>query len=613
MTDQRQSWFGGEGWDVARLQPLRDDQLRIFLAASIDEETARRLLAQPWDLLRLPVVARMVTDMANPATALRGGREQVTHAYVRDRLSRWAKGEETAAAVEDLERAAELLAVTFGGRAFPVEEARRTVDELRLRKAEDPVARAIVRGVLLKDERRTGLLRFWHDTVLSYFRAGSVAARWAAASPCRTHARRWPNEAWLLDLAGGSTAATKAPDCRGGARSLPALGARLADRIHEDNPKAVEPALASIAASAKSMRKRRTIIGEAHSRLAMFGTLFAFMVGLYADRVFTKLGTWGEGERLIEYGYYGEFFRGSVINLVVSLIGGACGAAMSWGLGRLGGGDGVNNAALMKLLATTMDVRPGKVRDVLLKNVREVAQSRDVAWGVRGYALVLSAESDAAQWPFDATDLEPLGFLKNAAAASALHSGILALEHIRDPRVAPILAYLLRQEGPHAEDAARATVARARRYPEPYFWLEGNHADPRALAAQRAGQARRRHVVPWDRGRKVLAGLVLLWAACVATGGMGWSLIWWLIAIAIFVDAGRLMALSAPDKGRRGRPAEVGLIMALLLAAVSPRYGVGFVFGFYLLTRERIRRSAAGIDWADLTQYVAAVEGRAGA
>src|SRR5262249_4564113 len=128
----------------------------------------------------------------------------------------------------------------------------------------------------------------------------------------------------------------------------------------------------------------------------------------------------------------------------------------AWALFTRASGD--DDEALSRLPAATLDVRAGGGRDLLVANVRAGSQSRWVDGAVRGYALVLRAELE------EESGRDPIGFLRRASEERALFSGILALGHLRDRRVAPILAYLIQAGNLYSEAAVRATVNREDRF-----------------------------------------------------------------------------------------------------------------------------------------------------
>lgn len=566
MTDDRSPWFKTARWRTGEVLPMTDAQVHALLEAR-PEAAASRLLARPdlRALLRIPLLAVLLAESTEPSGGL-GTLEQVIHGFVQGRFERWASEHALTrhgAAVVELIDAARRLADRLGARAFTAEEAARIL----ARPApwpHDPVSALIACGLLI-DGPGGHTLEFRHDTLRCYFQAGAAAARLIRGRlAVKRDALVAPsNEVWLRHVAVQLAPAPARRVIAGVARESPALAARLADTLSDDRE--LDAALASIARSARLMRRlsRRPL-----RTIAVLGLCHvSFMSALLLQR--------------------GLDLSPAVVLPATVL----AAILLLWPWYRFTRAAGEDDAALRRLLTITLELRPGsRVRAVLETIVRDTARSPWVRGALRGHAIVLQSE-------LRAPDRGAIDLLEDAARRGTLASGILALEHLADPRVAAILAHLIARGDLYSAAAATATRARVERFPHDEFWLAGG-ANPRHLAHGFApGQI-------WERG----FGVSVLTCALVSWLLGGWGLLvlcWALPALIVIVDITRAGARPAFGADTWSGHAPWGYALGALL---PPPFSVSAFLGVYLPRRQRILRTARGFDWQKLAGDVAAAE-----
>jgi hypothetical protein len=571
MTDSLSPWFSSARWQISKLLPMTDAQIRALLETRYGAETARRLLARPAlrELLRVPLLAALLAESTDPSGALRT-QEQVIHGFVQDRLQRWASDAGVTvhgAAVANLVEAARRIAIAFGTRAFTTAEAWRVLDRSPASdpQGHDAVSALVACGFLVDGAGASGTLQFQHDSVRHYFRAGELAPRVRRGRlPLRHRAITDPgNEHWLRYLAVQLAPEPARAIIASVARHSPALGARLADSVADEV--AGEPVLASIRRSARLMRalSRPGVQGLAIYVLCMIGGVAMILFPLAFG---TSQDSW------------------ILLRILVMAVPPAIGIRAT----RVVGDD---NAPFKRLLPLALDLRQdGRVRAVLVSIVRDTAASSWVPPALRSYATTLLAGTTGPQGePIDA-----IALLQQAASRGTLLSGILALEHLADPRVAAILAHLLRRNDRFSNAAAKATLARAQRFAGDDFWLPGLNL--RALI-DKLEPARSNE---WGIFGGVAVTLLVLWGL----GSWGAVTLSCGLSLVVLIDVRRAAGrrLRGPDMWSDDGP--WGYAIILLFPALS----TSMFLGYYLPRRRRILSAACGVDWQTLSRDVADAE-----
>jgi len=566
MTDGLSPWFTSARWRAGQLLPMSDAQVTALLEAQ-PEPAASRLLTRPdlRELLRTPLLAVLLAESAELSGGL-ATHEQVIHEFVQSRFQRWARENELtkhSAAVMELTGAARRLAAAFGARAFTAGEAWHALGSA-VAWTRDPVSALVACGFLIDGPGAGGTLEFRHAAFLHYFYAGAIAAR-SGGNLLRLKRAVLvapDNEIWLCYLAVQLAPEPARAFVATAARDSPALGARLADTLADSA--GLDPILASIARSAKWMR-------GLSNPLADWVVLGAF------------LSTFAMA--LLFYDGFGISATQAFLPAVVVLI-----ALVSlWG--RFTRVSGRDRLPLKRLLTLTLYLRPGRrVRTLLEKIVEDTARSRWVHGALRGYATVLLSKTDLSSR--DAIEL-----LRSAAKQAALASGILALEHLYDPRVAPILAHFLARDDLYSEAAARATWLRVVRFPQDNFWLAGG-ADPRVLAEHHAPH-------PRPSNARFFVGLVTTLVVSWLFDAPGAAVYCVLIPLAVMVDILRAGGRPAFGSDTWSGHSPWSYVLGMLLPIpMTP----SLLFAVYLPRRNRILRTARGIDWQRLASEVSAAQ-----